>query len=109
MVELLLLAPNLDHQLSLVEDEVLERALTAIGWSPSRPDDVCITTAFATVRKACSSMQDAEAFMQQRTAIIKSAGQSSLALEWFGKILGSDGLSSHESHFLQQAKSQLFD
>jgi hypothetical protein len=109
MVELLLLAPYLDQHLSLLEDEALERALTAIGWSPSRPDDVCLTTAFATVREACSEGRDTQSFMRERAAVIRSAGQSALALEWLGRILGSDGLSERESHFLQQARSQLSD
>jgi hypothetical protein len=109
MVELLLLAPYLDKHLSLVEDEALERALTAIGWNPSRPDDVCLGSAFALVREAGTCELKTYEFMRERTAILKSAGESTLAFEWLGRILGSNGLSADESHFLKQAKSLLFD
>lgn len=109
MVELLLLAPYLDKHLSLVEDEALEQALKAVGWNPSRPDDVCLTSAFAVVREAGSCELKTHEFMLERTAILRSAGESNLAFEWLGRILGSDGMSQNESFFLKQAKSQLFD
>lgn len=109
MVEILLLAPYLDKHLSLVEDAALEQALTAVGWNPSRPDDVCLTSAFAVVREAGTCDLKTHEFMQQRTAILKSAGEAHLAFEWLGRILGSDGMSQNESYFLKQAKSQLFD
>jgi hypothetical protein len=108
-VELLLLAPYLDKHLSVVEDEALERALTAIGWSPTRPGDVSLPNAFALVRAVAADPLRIDDFMRERTAAIRSAGESSLAFEWLGRILGSDGMSSDESHFLQQAKSQLLD
>jgi hypothetical protein len=47
--------------------------------------------------------------MCERAAVIKAAGESSLAFEWLGRILGSDGFSSAESGFLQRAKCLLFD
>ena len=109
MVELLLLAPYLDKHLSLVEDEALERALTAIGWSPTRPDDVCLTTAFAAVREAGTCELKTYEFMRERAAMLRSAGESALAFEWLGRILGADGMSADESHFLTQAKSLLFE
>ncbi|MCF7675652.1 MAG: hypothetical protein K9N23_09165 [Akkermansiaceae bacterium] len=107
-VELLLLAPYLDKHLSMVEDEALERALTAIGWSPTRPGDACLPTAFALVREAAANELKIDEFMRERTAIIRSAGESSLAFEWLGRILGSDGMSGTESYFLQRAESLLF-
>ncbi|MCF7732932.1 MAG: hypothetical protein K9N23_14685 [Akkermansiaceae bacterium] len=108
-IELLLLAPYLDKQLSVVEDEALERALTAIGWSPTRPGDASLSTAFALVREAATNELKTDEFMRERIAIIRSAGESSLAFGWLGRILGSDGMSSDESHFLQRAKYLLFD
>lgn len=109
MVELLLLAPYLDKHLSLLEDEALERALTAIGWNPSRPGDVCLTTAFAKVREAGDCEIKTDRFMCERTAVIKAAGESSIAFEWLGRIIGSDGVSRAESGFLQRARNLLFD
>jgi hypothetical protein len=109
MAELLLLAPYLDKHLSTLEDEALERALTAIGWSPSRPGELCLTSAFAKVREAADCEMKTDQFMCERAAVIKAAGESSLAFEWLGRILGSDGFSSAESGFLQRAKCLLFD
>lgn len=108
-VELLLLAPYVDQHLTTVEDEALERALTAIGWSPTRPEDVSLPDAFALVRAVAGDPLKIGDFMRERAATIRSAGESSLAFEWLGRILGSDGMSSDESHFLQQAKCLLLD
>jgi hypothetical protein len=107
MVELLLLAPYLDKHLSMLEDEALERALTAIGWNLSSPGDLCLTTAFAKVREAGDCEIKTDQFMCERAA--KAAGESSLAFEWLGRIIGSDGVSGSESGFLQRAKYLLFD
>jgi hypothetical protein len=109
MVELLLLAPYLDKHLSILEDEALERALTAIGWSLSRPEELCLTTAFAKVREAGDCEIKTHQFMCERAAVIKAAGESSLAFEWLGRIIGADGVSGAESGFLQRAKCLLFD
>lgn len=109
MVELLLLAPYQDKHLSMLEDEALERALTAIGYNPSTAGDFSLTTAFAKVREAGDCEIKTDQFMCERAAIIKAAGESSLAFEWLGRIIGSDGVGGHESGFLQRAKSLLFD
>ncbi len=109
MVELLLLAPYLDKHLSVLEDEALGRALTAIGWNPSRPGELSLPTAFAVVREAGDCEIKTDQFMCERAAIIKAAGQSSLAFEWLGGIIGSDGVSGSEGGFLQRARCLLFD
>jgi hypothetical protein len=109
MVELLLLAPYLDKHLSVLEDEALERALTSIGWNPSRPGELCLTTAFAKVREVGDCEIKTDQFMCERAAVIKAAGQSSVAFEWLGRIIGSDGVSGTEKGFLQRAKCLLFD
>ncbi len=109
MVELLLLAPYLDHHLSAIEDEVLERALTSIGWSSSRVGDVCLPTAFAAVREAGSCELKTEKFIQERTSVIRSAGEAGLVFEWLGRIIGSDGMDESENRFLQRTKHLLFE
>lgn len=109
MVELLLLAPYLDKHLSILEDEALERALTAIGWNPSRSGELCLTTAFAKVREVGDCEIKTDQFMCERAAVIKAAGQSSITFEWLGRIIGSDGVTGVESEFLQRAKCLLFD
>lgn len=108
-IELILLAPYLDSHLSITEDEVLEKALQTIGWNASQPGGICLTTAFATAREAASCEIKTEAFMQSRAAVLKAAGESSLAFEWLGRILGSDGVTGEENRFLKRAKSLLFD
>lgn len=109
IVELLLLAPYLDSHLSLAEDAALERALKAIGWSASRRGDVSLTAAFAAAREAGSCELKTRAFMEERAAVIKAEGLSSVAFEWLGKVLGSDGVSGSENSFLARAKRLLFD
>jgi hypothetical protein len=108
-VELILLAPYLDSHLSLTEDEVLEKALQAIGWSAERPGGIDLGSAFAAVRDAASCELKTDEFMQARAAALKAAGESSLAFEWLGRIFGSDGVTSGENRFLKRAKSLLFD
>lgn len=109
LAELLLLAPYLDNHLSALEDEVLERAMIAIGWNPHKPGDLCLSTAFALVREAGACEIKADTFMCERTAIVRSAGESATAFEWLGRIIGSDGVSGAESGFLQRARNLLFD
>jgi len=109
IVELLLLAQTLDSHLSLAEDAALERALKGLGWSASRPGDVSLTAAFATVREAATSELKIRQFIEERAAVIKAEGMSSVAFEWLGKILGSDGVSGTENSFLTRAKALLFD
>ena len=108
LAELLLLAPYVDTHLSVVEDEALERAMISIGWNPHKPGELCLSTAFALVREAGGDELKTDEFMRERTALVKAAGESSLAFEWLGRILGSDGLSGDENRFLQRAKSLLF-
>jgi hypothetical protein len=108
-VELILLAPYLDSHLSLTEDEVLEKALQAIGWSATRPGGINLGSAFASVREATACELKTDEFMQSRAAVLKAAGESSLAFEWLGRILGSDGVTGGENRFLKRAKSLLFD
>ena len=109
LVELLLLAPYLDSHLSIDEDEMLEHALKAIGWDPRSPGDISLPAAFALVREAGSDELKTYEFMKERSAIVKSAGDSDLAYQWLIKILGSDGTSVEETQFLSQVKPMLFD
>jgi hypothetical protein len=109
MVELLLLAPYLDNHLSVLEDEALERALTMIGWNSSRPDELSLTAAFAKVWEVGDCEIKTDQFMCERAAVIKADGQSSLAFEWLGRIIGSDGVSESEKGFLKRARCLLFD
>lgn len=109
LIELLLLALYRDNHLSLLEDEALEKALRAIGWNASNPSDVSITAAFATAREACSCELKSEEFIKARASVIKASGESSLAFEWLGRILGADGMSGGENRFLRHAKQLLFD
>ena len=108
-VELILLAPYLDSHLSMTEDEVLERALQAIGWNVSQSGGIDLGTAFATVREVAGCELKTDEFMKARAAVLKAAGESSLAFEWLGRILGSDGVSGEENRFLKRARSLLFD
>ena len=108
-VELVLLAPYLDNHLSMTEDEVLENALRAIGLDASRPGGIDLGGAFATVREAAGCELKTDEFMQSRAAVLKAAGESALAFEWLGRILGSDGVTGGENRFFKRARNLLFD
>jgi aconitase B len=108
-VELILLAPYLDSHLSMTEDEIIEKALAAIGIDASKAGAVNLGTAFAAAREAASCELKTDEFIQSRAAVLKAAGESSIAFEWLGRILGSDGVTGEESRFLKRARTLLFD
>lgn len=109
LVELLFLALYQDAHLSIEEDSMLERALTALGWEPHEKTGPSVGRAFSAVRAANSSDAGKELFLTERAARLKAAGHSSLALEWIGKVLASDGLDGGEAQFLERARKLLFD
>ena len=41
LAELLLLAPYVDAHLSVLEDDVVEKAMILIGWDPGNPEELC--------------------------------------------------------------------
>jgi hypothetical protein len=73
--------------------------LTRLGWEESEKTGSSAGKAFATVRGAYAREETKEIFLVERAARIKSAGESALALEWLGKVLGSDGLDRCEELF----------
>ena len=108
IVELLFLALYQDDHLSMEEDSMLNKALKALGWEESEKTGPSVSRAFDSVREANSSEETKESFLVERAARIKGAGESALALEWLGKVLGSDGLDRREELFLERAKNMLF-
>lgn len=109
LVELLFLALYQDGHLSIDEDNMLQKALTALGWQPEEITGPSVGQAFAAVREANSSDEKKELFLSERAASLRAAGQSSPAFEWLGKVLASDGLEPREERFLEQARKLLFD
>lgn len=109
IVELLFLALYQDSHLSIDEDSMLQKALKALGWVESESTGPSVGKAFAAVREANASDETKELYLKERAARIKEAGDSALALEWLGKVLGSDGLDGREEVFLTRAKAMLFD
>ena len=108
LVELLFLSLYQDDHLSIDEDSMLQKALNALGWEPHEQTGPSVGKAFAAVRDAHSSEEKKEAFFVERAERLKAAGQSSLALEWLGKVLASDGIDGGEERFLERAKDLLF-
>ena len=108
IVELLFLALYQDNHLSIEEDSMLEKGLKALGWEESEQSGPSVSKAFATVREARSTEEKKEAFLVECTSRIKEAGQSTLALEWLGKVLASDGLDTGEAFHLERVEKMLF-
>ena len=109
LVELLFLALYQDDHLSVDEDSMLHKALTALGWEPHEKTGPSVGKAFAAVREANSCEATKEVYLTERAARLKLAGHSSLALEWLGTVLASDGLDGSEHRFLERAQKLLFD
>jgi hypothetical protein len=109
LVELLFLTVYLDDRLSLPEDAVLERALASLGWRAGSSAAVDISAAYRAASEAAACELKTDEFLRQRAAVIKAAGQSGVAFEWLGKLVGADGLDWAEKRFLQRLQALLFD
>lgn len=108
IVELLFLALYQDDHLSIDEDSMLQKALTALGWEPHEQSGPSVGKAFSAVREAHSSDEKKEAYLVERAARIKEQGHSSIAFEWLGKVLASDGFDGDEAQFLERVRKMLF-
>lgn len=109
LVELLFLAVYLDDRLSVPEDEVLEKALTALGWQAGSSAAVDVAAAYRLASEAAACELKADQFLRERTAVLKAAGHSSIAFEWLGRVLAADGLEASEQRFLNRIQGLLFD
>ena len=109
LVELLFLAVYLEDRLSVPEDEVLEKALTAQGWQAGSSAAVDVAAAYRLASEAAASELKADQFLRERTAVLKAAGYSSIAFEWLGRVLAADGLEASEQRFLNRIQGLLFD
>lgn len=109
LVELLFLALYEDDHLSVDEESVLQKALTALGWVPNEQTGPSVGKAFEIVCEANSCEAVKEAYLTERLARLKAGGHSALVLEWLGKVLASDGLDGREERFLERIRILLFD
>lgn len=107
IAELLILTTYEDEHLSIAEDSMLQNALRAIGWTNCDTADPKLQKAFAAARDANSSVENKEAFLQERTTTIRESGESPIALEWLEKILASDTLVTEEADFLERIQKML--
>lgn len=108
LIELLLLTVNLDDRLTMPENEVLEKALASLGWSAGQAGPVDVGKAYQAASRVAHCEVETEAFMRERTAVLRAAGHSVIAFEWIGRILGSDGLEAGEKYFLGRLEGMLF-
>ncbi len=108
LIELLFLSLYLDEHLSLAEDEILTEALDSLGWDSLRSRENFIFTAFSSAREASQDAIKTEAFLHDRTDVIKRAAEEGPALTWLYRVLGSDGISETEKRFLSQVEARLY-
>ncbi|MES2661506.1 MAG: hypothetical protein V4689_23000 [Verrucomicrobiota bacterium] len=108
LIELLFLSLYLDDHLSLAEDDVLNDALDTLGWESPNPREKFIFRAFAGAREVASDAIKTEAFLTTRADLIKRNGDEAAALTWLYRVLGSDGISATEKHFLGQVEARLY-
>lgn len=108
LIDLLFLSLYLDNHLSLAEDEVLTTALESLGWESVEPREKHIWRAFSKARDAAADALKVDAFLDVSVGPIKSHGDEGPALTWLSRVLGSDGLSYSEQHFLKQLEARLY-
>lgn len=108
LIDLLFLSLYLDNHLSLAEDDVLTAALDALGWESAESREKHIWRAFSKARDVASCAIKTSEFLDARAAIIKQDGEEAAAITWLSRVLGSDGLSYSEQHFLKQLESRLY-
>lgn len=109
IVELLFLTIYLDDRLSMPEDEVLEKALTSLGWRPGSDEAADIARAYRLASEAAACELRTEEFLRERTALLKAEGHSSVAFGWLGRVLAVDGLEAGEKRFLDRLQGMLFN
>lgn len=109
LIELLMITIYLDEHVSVPENNVLERALASLGWTMQHGGPVDVGAAYRVARAAAASAEETERFVKDRTAVIKEAGQSSVAHEWLGRLLGSDGVTKVENEFINRLTKMMFD
>ena len=108
LIELLFLSLYLDGELSLAEDDVFGEALEALGWDSPFPRERFVFSAFSGAREAAADAIKTEAFLDARAGIIKRDGEEGPALTWLYRVLGADGISPSEVHFLKQIEARLY-
>ena len=108
LIDLLFLSLYLDEHLSLAEDDVLTDALDALGWDSIGPREKHIWRAFSKARDVAACAIKTSEFLDARAEIIKQDGEEAAAITWLSRVLGSDGLSYTEQHFLKQLESRLY-
>ncbi len=108
LIDLLFLSLYLDNHLSLAEDEVLGQALDSLGWDAAEPREKHIWKAFSKAREAAGCEIRTAAFLNGRAVAIKADGGEAEALTWLSRVLGADGLSQSEKHFLGQLEAILY-
>jgi hypothetical protein len=108
LIDLLFLSLYLDNHLSLAEDDVLTSALDALGWESSEAREGHIWKAFSQARGAASCAIRTTAFLETRATVIQRDGTEADALTWLSRVLGADGLSASEKHFLGQLEARFY-
>ena len=108
LIDLLFLSLYLDDHLSLAEDDVLTSALDALGWESAEPRENHIWRAFSKARDAAGCAIKTGVFLNERADLIKADGQEAAALTWLTRVLGADGLSGTEQHFLKQLEVRFY-
>jgi hypothetical protein len=108
LVELLFLTVNLDDRLSVPENDLLEKALVSLGWSLGGGGPVDVGRAHQAASGVAHCEAKTEAFLCERTTLLREAGHGAIAFEWIGRILGVDGLEAGEKYFLKRLQGMLF-
>jgi hypothetical protein len=108
LIELMFLALYLDGHLSVDEDDLINHALDSLGWESDRTREGFVHQAFLDAREGASCELKTLEFLDARLSVIERDGQQAAALTWLSKVLGSDGFTPAEAHFLRQIEARLY-
>jgi uncharacterized tellurite resistance protein B-like protein len=109
IIELLFLAIYADDHVSLAENEVLDKAIEALGWESEQPREEFLAATFAAVKEAHADAAKEYEYFSQHAATIKAAGEQADALTWLTKVLAADGTSSEENYLISRLEKYWFE
>jgi hypothetical protein len=102
LIELAFLAIYSDSHISLKEEELLETAIAAQGWSSEYPKSLFVEKASALARAATDSEDSMKAFISERAAAFTSPVTQAAAYDILHQILSTDGIATTERAVLKR-------
>lgn len=101
-LNLLLASRHINRRLSVAQTEAIQRIVDELPWKSGTSKSVYQQMATASLRKALSTPEGIEAYLQQQVAQFKTAERRQKALEQLLSVLNADGLDETERAFQER-------